>query len=290
MGGARKPSSPLTHFPQPGPSSTTTGTGTGCPGCQMAEVPLSSAGLAVGWGKPPAPHPALLLQHPGPAKPGGSLLGRRPGADLLAAPGGGILPAAALAPVTPPLRAPVTLSVPIPSLGPPQRHWCSEMDCGPQRDLPAPMAAWRLGSGWWDGNPICPPSPGPQAEEGDMSLAGEHASATMLPTELPPAIPRQGAAMRTDSSRRRPIPNVCLGNVNIFRSSAPLKSAQDGANRSPPPPQAASGASPGTAQPATKATHHAGHRPPGKRGNTSMVLAHGAHQHGKQQAQQRWGN
>lgn len=131
----------------------------------MAVMPL--AGLAVGWGKPPAPHPALLSQHPGLAKPGGSLLGRRPGADLLAAPGGGILRVAALAPLTPPLRAPVTFSIPVLSPGPPQCHRSMGMDCRPQRDLLAPVAAWCLRGGRWDDDSFRPPSPGPPAEGGD---------------------------------------------------------------------------------------------------------------------------
>lgn len=55
-------------------------------------------------------------------------------------------------------------------------------------------------------------------------------------------------------------------------------------------PWAASGASPGVAQPAAKAMRRAWHHPLGKRGDTSTVLTHGAHQPRNQQAQQRWGN
>lgn len=150
--GARELPSPPTRFPQPGFNSTTTGTGTGA--WQRCFCPV--LGFVRGWGKPPAPHPALLLQHPGLAKPGGSLLGSRPGADLLAAPGSGILHAAALVPATPLLRAPVTRSVPIPSLGPPRCHRSMGMGCGPQRDLVAPTAAQHSRGGRWGGNPICP--------------------------------------------------------------------------------------------------------------------------------------
>lgn len=188
--GARELPSPPTRFPRPDFSSTTTGTGAGAWQRCFCPVP----GFVRGWGKPPAPHPALLSQHPGLAKPGGSLLGSRPGADLLAAPGSGILHAAALVPATPLLRAPVTRSVPIPSLGPPRCHRSMGMGCGPQRDLVVPTAAQRSRGGRRGGNPICPPSPGPPAEGGRIPFR-EHAPATTFPTELPPAIPGRGAAM-----------------------------------------------------------------------------------------------
>lgn len=67
--------------------------------------------------------------------------------------------------------------------------------------------------------------------------------------------------------------------------SNPLKMVQIAAL-----PRAASGASPGTPRPAAKATRCAGHRPPGKCGTISTVLAHGIRQPRNQQAQQRWGN
>ena len=153
----------------------------GAQAARWQQCPSPVPGVAVGQGKPPAPHPALLSQHPGLAKPGGSLLGSRPGADLLAAPGSGILHVAALAPATPLLRALVMHSVPIPSPGPPRCHRSRRTGCGPQWDLLAPAAARCLRGGWWGGDAVCPPSPGPAAEGGTRPLQGARSGCHHVP-------------------------------------------------------------------------------------------------------------
>lgn len=210
------PSLPLTHFSSLALAARPQALAQGDPGCQMAAVPLPGAGES-------PQSCALLCFHStrdGWAMPGGSWLGSRPGADLLAAPGSSILHAAALAPAAC-CCGPCHTQHPHPIPRPPGVTGARE-HCGPQ----CPR-----GSRWGD-DPICPPSPAPRSRGTHLLWVPCSSHRAPCGAAAWDVLQEQGCEQ---TAPVEPIPSICWGNVSVFRPGAQLRSAQDGANRSLPP-------------------------------------------------------
>lgn len=136
--------------------------------------------------------------------------------------------------------------------------------------------------------PAGPPGPqGPRTQRWVVGQGSRHTPVTGTPLEWGraptpqralgtvapmPAVPCSLPHRSRDESRQlaqEADPQRLPGNVSIFHSSAPFKSAQDGANHSNPPPlrpRAASGASPVHGRAVCRAPRCAGHRVPCEHG------------------------